>query len=68
MLYEGVLRKMKTEIGDPIQYYLLFENDFLNVNQVLNTTLSIAVSKISMPELWFGTTYFSPGILPELFL
>jgi len=36
MQYEGVLRKMKSEIGHPIQYYMIFENDFLNVNQVLN--------------------------------
>jgi hypothetical protein len=41
MQYEGVLRKMQTEIGSPIQYYMLFENDFLNVNQVLNKTLTI---------------------------
>lgn len=41
MQYEGALRKMQTEIGSPIQYYLVFKNDFLNVNQVLNKTLKI---------------------------
>ncbi len=41
MQYEGVLRKMQTEIGSPIQYYMVFENDFLNVNQVLDKTLEI---------------------------
>lgn len=41
MQYEGVLRKMQTEIGSPIQYYMIFNNDFLNVNQVLNKTLKI---------------------------
>lgn len=41
MRYQGVLRKMKSEIGNPIQYYLLFEGDFLNLNQVLNKSLSI---------------------------
>ncbi|SDE11708.1 Protein of unknown function [Pricia antarctica] len=41
MQYEGVLRKMRTEIGHPIQYYMLFEDDFLNVNQVLDKTLTI---------------------------
>ncbi len=41
MQYKGVLRKMQTEIGSPIQYYMLFENDFINVNQVLNKTLTI---------------------------
>ncbi|WP_437399072.1 DUF2797 domain-containing protein [Flagellimonas lutimaris] len=41
MLYEGVLRKMRTEIGNPIQYFLVFENDFINMNQALNKELQI---------------------------
>lgn len=36
---------MRTEVGHPIQYYLLFEDDFLNVNQVLDKTLSIRFIK-----------------------
>jgi len=35
MQYEGVLTKMHTEYGNPIQYYLVLENDFLHVNQLL---------------------------------
>ncbi|MFX0555378.1 DUF2797 domain-containing protein [Maribacter sp. CXY002] len=45
MQYEGVLKKMQTEIGTPIQYYLIFETDFLNVNQVLNKDLKIELIK-----------------------
>ena len=41
MLYEGVLKKMRTEIGSPIQYFLVFENDFINMNQSLNKELKI---------------------------
>jgi len=41
MQYEGVLQKMQTEIGSPIQYYMVFKNDFLNVNQVLNKKIKI---------------------------
>ena len=41
MKYEGVLKKMLTENGQPIQYYLVFDNDFLNVNQLLDKTISI---------------------------
>lgn len=41
MQYEGVLRKMQTENGSPIQYYMVFENDFLNVNQILNKSVEI---------------------------
>ncbi|MEO8234435.1 MAG: DUF2797 domain-containing protein [Flavobacterium sp.] len=42
MQYEGVLTKMQTEIGKPIQYYLIFENSFLNVNQLLSKELEIS--------------------------
>ena len=41
MQYEGVLTKMQTEAGSPIQYYLVFENSFLNVNQLLGKDLEI---------------------------
>ncbi|RLD27822.1 MAG: DUF2797 domain-containing protein [Bacteroidetes bacterium] len=45
MLYQGVLRKMDVEFGKPIQYFLIFENDFLNMNQLLNKTISIQFVK-----------------------
>ena len=41
MNYQGVLTKMQTEIGSPIQYYLVFKDDFLNVNQLLNKKISL---------------------------
>ena len=41
MQYEGVLTKMQTEAGSPIQYYLVFENSFLNMNQLLGKDLDI---------------------------
>lgn len=41
MIYEGVLTKMQTEIGNPIQYYLVFEDSFLNVNQLIGKETEI---------------------------
>lgn len=41
MKYEGVLTKMQTQFGIPIQYYLVFENSFLNLNQLLNKEIEI---------------------------
>jgi hypothetical protein len=41
MVYEGVLTKMQTEFSNPIQYYLVFENSFLNVNQLLGKPMEI---------------------------
>lgn len=45
MQYEGVLKKMQTEIGNPIQYYMLFDSDFLNINQVLDKNIKIEFIK-----------------------
>ena len=45
MIFQGVLRKMQTELSSPIQYYLLFEGDFLNLNQVLDRNLNIQFIK-----------------------
>ncbi|MDC0007130.1 DUF2797 domain-containing protein [Winogradskyella sp.] len=41
MLYTGVLTKMQTEFLEPIQYYLVFKNDFIHVNQLLNKPFHI---------------------------
>ena len=41
MQYEGVLEKMQTEYGNPIQYYLVFEDGFINMNQLLGKDLEI---------------------------
>ncbi|MBC7642866.1 MAG: DUF2797 domain-containing protein [Flavobacterium sp.] len=41
MQYNGVLTKMQTEIGNPIQYYMVFENNFLNVNQLIGKNIEI---------------------------
>jgi hypothetical protein len=41
MTYQGVLSKMQTEFGNPIQYYLVFESDFLNMNQLLSKEIEI---------------------------
>jgi len=41
MQYQGILTKMETEPGNPIQYYMVFENSFLNVNQLLGKDFEI---------------------------
>lgn len=42
MIYEGVLTKMQTEFSNPIQYYLVFENSFLSLNQLLGKPMEIS--------------------------
>ena len=45
MFYQGVLTKMQTELGEPIQYYLILENDFLNMNQLLDKPITMTFVK-----------------------
>ena len=41
MQYQGVLKKMKTENLEEIQYYLDMKTDFLNMNQLLNKEITL---------------------------
>ena len=41
MQYEGVLTKMQTEHGEPIQYYLVFDDGFIHMNQLLGKEIEI---------------------------
>lgn len=41
MQYTGVLKKMRTELLDTVQYYLDMKTDFLNVNQLLNKKIEM---------------------------
>ncbi|RKR14070.1 uncharacterized protein DUF2797 [Maribacter vaceletii] len=67
MQYQGVLKKMQTEIGDPIQYYLIFENDFLNVNQVLNKELSIDFIKYECLNCHLDKPIYRQGFCKSCF-
>lgn len=41
MQYEGVLNKMQAEWNTPIEYYLVFKNNFININQILDRQIKI---------------------------
>jgi len=45
MQYQGVLQKMQTDLQEIIQYYMVFDNDVLNVNQLLGKKLSFSFEK-----------------------
>lgn len=58
---------MKTEIGHPIQYYLLFESDFLNVNQVLDQHLQITFLKYQCLNCGLERPIFRQGFCRSCF-
>ena len=67
MLYEGVLRKMQTENGNPIQYFLVFENDFLNMNQALNKEVQIDFIKFQCLNCGADEPIYRQGFCKKCF-
>ena len=41
MQYSGILTKMATELLSEVQYYLVFKNDFIHLNTLLNQTINM---------------------------
>ena len=41
-MFNGVLNKMKTELNHDLNYYLDFENDFINLNQILGLKIKLS--------------------------
>ena len=67
MQYQGVLRKMDTEFGQPIQYFLIFENDFLNMNQLVNKTINIQFVKHQCLNCGLEKKIFRQGFCYDCF-
>lgn len=61
MRYEGVLTKMSTEITETVQYYLIFESDFINMNQLLDKKISISFLKFQCLNCKLQKKIFAQG-------
>lgn len=68
MIYEGVLTKMQTEFGNPIEYYLVFENSFLNVNQLLGKEFEISFQGYQCLECGKKKKIFRQGFCYDCFM
>lgn len=67
MQYQGVLTKMETEFTSPIQYYLVFETDFINMNQLLNKTLKISFVKFQCLNCGLDKPIYRQGFCKSCF-
>ncbi len=67
MFYQGVLTKMETEFAQPIQYYLVLENDFLNMNQLLDKTLTLEFVKYQCLKCGLDKPIYRQGFCKEDF-
>lgn len=67
MQYRGVLQKMKTEWENPIQYYLVFPEDFIHVNQILEYHLSIQFLSYQCLQCGLDKPIFRQGFCRKCF-
>ena len=67
MKFQGVLQKMPTEIGHPVQYYLIMENDFVNLNQLLNRTLELSFLKYECLNCHLDKPIYRQGFCKSCF-
>jgi hypothetical protein len=67
MKYQGVLKKMMTEIGDEIQYYLDMKSDFINMNQLLNKELTLSFVKYECLNCSLNKQIYRQGFCKSCF-
>tara|TARA_R110000868_G_scaffold92136_2_gene255659 strand:- start:7322 stop:8116 length:795 start_codon:yes stop_codon:yes gene_type:complete len=67
MTFEGVLTKMETEFTQPIQYYLVFENDFINMNQLLGKIMIMKFVKYQCLNCGLDKPIFRQGFCKSCF-
>ncbi len=68
MTYEGVLTKMQTEFSNPIQYYLVFENSFLSLNQLLGKPMEISFVRYQCLNCGKKKKIFRQGFCYDCFM
>ena len=67
MLYQGVLRKMQTEFAEPIQYFLILDNDFLNMNQLLGKQICMEFVKYECLNCGLNKKIYRQGFCQSCF-
>ncbi|MBR9915363.1 MAG: DUF2797 domain-containing protein [Algicola sp.] len=67
MFYQGVLTKMQTELDEPIQYFLILENDFLNMNQLLGKSVTIEFVKYQCLNCGLDKPIYRQGFCRDCF-
>jgi hypothetical protein len=67
MEFKGVLKKMKTQLKQPIEYYLEFDNDWVNVNQLLEKKIRISFDSYQCLSCGSDQEIFRQGFCKSCF-
>lgn len=66
-MFQGVLQKMLTEIGNPVRYYLQLQNDFLVVNELINRKIKLSFSHFQCLNCGSEQPIFRQGFCKKCF-
>ncbi len=67
MKYTGVLKKMQTECSDPVKYYLIMQNDFLQLNQMIGRELAFTFQSFECLNCGLDKKIFRQGFCYDCF-
>lgn len=67
MLYQGVLTKMKTEFSTPINYFLILEDSFIQVHQLIRKNISLKFIGYECLSCGSGEQTFRQGFCKSCF-
>ncbi len=67
MQYKGVLQKMQTELQDTIQYYMLLDDNVLNMNQLIDKKLHFSFQSYSCMNCKKDKEIFRQGFCKSCF-
>ncbi len=67
MTYQGVLKKMMTVHEETVQYYLDVENDFLNMNQLLDREIELSFVKFECLNCHLDKQIYRQGFCQKCF-
>ncbi len=67
MQYQGVLKKMTTENLETVQYYLDMKSDFLNMNQLLNKSITLSFVTYECLNCHLEKTIYRQGFCKSCF-
>ena len=66
-MMEGVLVKMKTELNNPIRYYLTFPSMFVRVNELIGKTITFTHTGYCCLNCGSNETIFRQGFCKRCF-
>ena len=67
MFFKGQIRKMATELAEPIQYYLNLSGDILSVNQLFGSKIKIQHTGFQCIECGENQPIFRMGFCKKCF-